>query len=135
VVATPAPGEQKTKVVFTINDTKYTVNGVEQTMDVAPYIKDDRTYVPVRYAAQAVGVTPENILYADGKVTLIKGDKVVQLTIGSNVMLINGTPITMDVVPEIVDPGRTMLPFRWLAQALGAKVDWNPDTQTVTMEL
>ena len=133
-VVTPAPGEQKAKVVFAINDTKYTVNGVEQTMDVAPYIKDGRTFVPVRYAAQAVGVTPENILYSDGKVTLIKGDKVVQLTIGSNVMLINGIAINMDVAAEISND-RTMLPFRWVAQALGAKVNWDEATQTVTMEL
>ncbi|MEW6424462.1 MAG: copper amine oxidase N-terminal domain-containing protein [Bacillota bacterium] len=51
---------------------------------------------------------------SDGKVTLIKGDKVVQLTIGSNVMLINGVAVNMDVAAEIVDPGRTMLPFRQL---------------------
>ncbi|MEW6424922.1 MAG: copper amine oxidase N-terminal domain-containing protein [Bacillota bacterium] len=134
VCVTPAPGEQHATVVFTINDTSYTVNGIEQTMDVAPYIKDGRTFVPVRYVAQALGVTPENILYADGKVTLIKGDKVVQLTIGSNVMVINGVGIAMDVPAEIKD-GRTMLPFRWVAQALGAKVDWDEANQTVTMEL
>ena len=134
-VVTRAPVEQKGKVVFKINDTTYTVNGVEQTMDVAPYIKDGRTFVPVRYAAQAVGVAPENIMYADGKVTLIKGDnKVVQLTIGSNVMVINGISIAMDVAAELKD-GRTMLPFRWVAQALGAKVNWDEATQTVTMEL
>lgn len=133
-VVTPAPGEQKATVVFTINDTSYTVNGIGQTMDVAPYIKDGRTFLPVRYVAQALGVTPENILYADGKVTLIKGDKVVQLTIGSNVMVINGIGIAMDVPAEIKD-GRTMLPFRWVAQALGAKVNWDEATQTVTMEL
>ncbi len=134
VVTTPAPGELKAKVVFKIGDAKYTVNGVEQTLDVAPYIKDGRTFIPVRYAAQACGVTPENILFSEGKVTLIKGDKVIQLTIGSNVMLINGTGITMDVKAEIKD-GRTMLPFRWVAQALGAKVTWDEATQTVTMEL
>ncbi|MEW6424456.1 MAG: copper amine oxidase N-terminal domain-containing protein [Bacillota bacterium] len=132
---TPAPGEQKATVVFTINNTAYTVNGVEKTMDAAPYIKNGRTFIPVRYAAEACGVTSDNILYSEGKVTLIKGDKVVQLTIGSNVMLINGIAINMDVAAEIVDPGRTMLPFRWLAQALGAKVNWDEATQTVTMEL
>ncbi len=134
---TPAPDEQKPpgKVVFTINDTKFKVGDTEQTMDVAPYIKDGRTFIPVRYAAQACGVTAENILYSDGKVTLIKGDKVVQLTIGSNVMVINGVSVNMDVAPEIADPGRTMLPFRWVAQALGAKVNWDETAQTVTMEL
>ncbi|MDQ0285069.1 hypothetical protein J2Z49_000159 [Desulfofundulus luciae] len=131
---TPAPGEQKSTVVFKVGDTKFTVNGVEQTMDVAPYVKNGRTYVPVRYSAEAVGVAPENILYSGGKVTLLKGDKVVQFTIGSNVMLINGVAVTMDVKAEVTN-GRTMLPFRWVAQALGASVDWDPNSQAVTMTL
>ncbi len=133
-VTTPAPGEQKATVVFKVGDTKFTVNGAEQTMDVAPYVKNGRTFIPVRYSAQAVGVTPENILYSGGKVTLIKGDKVVQFTIGSNVMLINGVAVTMDVKAEISN-GRTMLPFRYVAQALGAQVNWDPTEQTVTMTL
>lgn len=133
-VTTPAPGEQKATVVFKVGDTKFTVNGAEQTMDVAPYIKNGRTYIPVRYSAQAVGVAPENILFSGGKVTLIKGDKVVQFTIGSNVMLVNGVGVTMDVKAEITN-GRTMLPFRWVAQALGAQVNWDPTEQTVTMTL
>ena len=60
---------------------------------------------------------------------LIKGDKVVQLTIGSNVV-INSTAITMDVAAEISND-RTMLPFRWVAQALGAKVSWDEAAQTL----
>jgi len=132
--ATPAPGEEKATVVFTINDTNFTVNGVAQTMDVAPYIKDSRTFLPVRYVAQACGVSPANILFSNGKVTLIKGDKVVQLTIGSKTMLINGASIDMDVAAEITN-GRTMLPFRWIAQALGAEVSYDEVTQTVTMTI
>ncbi|MEW6276770.1 MAG: copper amine oxidase N-terminal domain-containing protein [Bacillota bacterium] len=64
----------------------------------------------------------------------MKGDKVVQLTIGSNVMVINGISIAMDVAAEISN-GCTMLPFRWVAQALGSRVTWDEATQTVTMEL
>lgn len=132
--ATPAPGEEKATVVFKINDTNFTVNGVAMTMDVAPYIKDGRTFLPVRYVAQACGVSAANILFSNGKVTLIKGDKVVQLTIGSKSMLINGASIDMDVAAEISN-GRTMLPFRWIAQALGASVSYDEATQTVTMTL
>lgn len=122
---------------FVIGSTTYTVNGEEQTMDVAPYIKNDRTYMPVRYAALACGVDENNIIW-DGvnrTVTLIRGDRVVQMTIGSKVMLINGASITMDVAPEIAAPGRTMLPFRFVAQALGATVTWDGTTQTVYMSI
>ncbi len=133
-VATPAPGDITASASFQISSTTYTLNGVEMTMDVAPYIKGDRTYLPIRYVAYALGLNDSNILW-DGvaqKVTLIKGDKVVQLTIGSNILLVNGASITMDVAPEIVSD-RTMLPIRHVAEVLGADVGWDPVTQTVTI--
>jgi len=110
------------------------VAGVEKTMDVAPYVKNGRTYLPVRYVASALGVLDSNILWdeATQKVTLLKGDKVVQLTIGSNAMIVNGVTITMDAAPEITS-GRTMLPFRFIAQAMGSSVAWDEATQTVTL--
>ena len=120
-----------------VGSTSYTVNGVTKTMDAAPYIKDSRTFVPVRYVANALGVTDDNIIWDGVKktVTLIKGDRVVQMTIGSKTMLINGAAITMDTAPEIVSPGRTMLPIRFVAQALGATVNWDPATNTATFTI
>lgn len=133
---TPAPGETMKKATFVLGSTTYTVDGVENTMDVAPYAKEGRTYLPLRYVAMALGVDESNILYdgASQTVTLLKGDKVVQVTIGSKTMVVNGATIAMDVAPEAVD-GRTMLPFRWIAWAFGATVNWDAATQTVTMEL
>lgn len=136
VCVTPAPGEEKQSAVFVIGSTTYTVNGVEAEMDVAPYVKDGRTYLPVRYAGYALGVAEENIFWdnSTGTATLIKGDRVVQFTIGQKAMIINGASVALDVAPEITN-GRTMLPFRWIATAFGASVDWDGETQTVTMEL
>ncbi|MCL2619241.1 MAG: stalk domain-containing protein, partial [Defluviitaleaceae bacterium] len=42
------------------------------------------------------------------------------------------TVITMDVLPVIQD-GRTLLPVRFVAQALGASVSWNDSTREVTL--
>jgi hypothetical protein len=131
-VATPAPTNTTANVVFTIGSTSYTVNGVTQTMDVAPYVKNDRTYLPVRYVAQALGVSNDNILYNNGVVTLMKDNTIVQLTIGSNVMVVNGVSVTMDTPAEISND-RTMLPFRWIAQAFGAQVNYDANAQTVTI--
>lgn len=44
---------------------------------------------------------------------------------------IDGTPIYFDVQPTIID-GRTMVPLRAIFEALGATVEWDGDTQTVT---
>ncbi|MEW6458990.1 MAG: copper amine oxidase N-terminal domain-containing protein [Bacillota bacterium] len=133
---TPAPGEAKQGAVFVIGSTTYTVNGVQAAMDVAPYVKDGRTYLPVRYAGYALGVAEENIFWdnAAGTATLIKGDRVVQFTVGKKAVVINGASVVLDVAPEVTN-GRVMLPFRWIATAFGANVSWDGVTQTVTMEL
>lgn len=44
-----------TTVVFTIGSTTYTVNGVKKTMDTQAIITGDRTCIPIRYAAEAIG--------------------------------------------------------------------------------
>ncbi len=52
--------DANTQIVMTIGEETYTVNGEEMTMDTAPVIQGDRTYVPIRFAAQGMGfsVTP-----------------------------------------------------------------------------
>jgi len=35
------------------------------------------------------------------------------------------------VTPIIQDPGRAMLPLRFISETLGCRVDWNPDIQEV----
>jgi len=138
-VVTPAPGETRATSVFTIGSTTYTVieqnESVEKTMDVAPYIKDGRTFLPLRYVANALGVNDDNIIWdpVTKAVTVFKGDRIAQVTIGSKTMLVNGVTINMDVAPEITD-GRTMLPIRWLGQALGSTIDWDAEARTVTVK-
>ena len=46
-----------TKIVMTLDSKTYTVNGKEKTMDVAPFAKDNRTYVPVRFVGEGLGFT------------------------------------------------------------------------------
>lgn len=135
-VITPAPGETTQTATFVIGSTEYKVGNAAQTMDVAPYIKGDRTYLPIRYVGYALGVAEQNILWDDASktATLIMGDKVVQVKIGSTTMMVNGVAIAMDVAPEITD-GRTMLPFRFIGQAFGADFTWDDATKTVTMNI
>lgn len=131
-VANARVGTVAGNTVFTIGSTSYVVDGKTFTMDVSPFIKDGRTLLPLRFAADAVGT--EEILWDSVRktVTLIRGDRVVQVTVGSTTMLINGAAITMDIAPVIVD-GRTMLPIRWVGMALRANVDWDADAKTVTV--
>lgn len=53
-------------IVMTVGQKGYTVNGEPKTMDVAPYIANDRTMVPVRFVAEAMGFDVEATFNLDG---------------------------------------------------------------------
>lgn len=82
-----------------------------------------------------LGDTKEGVVKAsyDGFETALKlkfvEDEKIQLTVDSKTLLKNGEATQMDVAPTIVND-RTMVPVRFIAEALRGTVDWNNDTQT-----
>ena len=129
-VVTPSLGSGV--VSFYIGSQVYTVNGIQKFMDVAPFIKADRTYVPVRFLSEALGAKVDWD-ETTKTVTVTKGDKSVVLVIGSTIAKINGADVQMDVAPEIAN-GRTMLPARWVAEGLGYQVGWIPTLKQVVIQ-
>lgn len=135
-VVTPAEGNTTVEpVVFTIGSTTYKVGDEEKTMDAAPFVEAGRTYMPLRYVAEAVGVKGDNIIWdqANQTATFIKDGRVAQVKVGSKTLLLNGASITMDAAAQVKD-GRTYIPVRFVAQALGASVDYNAADNTVTVK-
>lgn len=49
--AFPALAAPAHRAVFVVGQNIYTVDGQARIMDTAPYIKDGRTFVPLRYVA------------------------------------------------------------------------------------
>lgn len=45
----------ETEIKMYIKKDTYAVNGEEKQMDVAPFIKEDRTFVPIRFISEALG--------------------------------------------------------------------------------
>lgn len=122
-------------IVFTIGVNEYFVNG--QTpgvkMDAAPFIENDRTYVPIRFLGNALGITNENITWDDsqGCATLVAGSTKAEMTIGKKEIVTNGQVKAIDVAPQLKPPGRTFLPARFVCEALGFEVDWQDDRYVV----
>ncbi len=119
------------KVIAQIGNTVMTVNGVESTLDSPPIIKGGSTLVPVRAIAVAFGA---DVKYdtVTKTVTVTLGTTVIEIVIGKKVALINGQQVDVNPAAEIIS-GRTMVPFRFLATALGAEVQWEPTTRTITL--
>lgn len=127
------PAEAAATAEFKIGSNIFYVNGIAKVMDVAPYIKNDRTYMPMRYVGEEV-LGAEVVWDSTARtVTLTKGDTTVVFTIGSTTYTVNGETKTADVAPEIAND-RTMLPARYVAEAFGAIVGWDALTQTVLIQ-
>ena len=117
---------------FTVNLTKniiVTLNGVVIAFDQPPIIENGRTLVPLRAIFEAMGADVD-WNQSTQTVTAVRGEVTVSLTIGSNVLIKNGTNITLDVPAKIVN-GRTLVPVRAIAESFGASVNWNANTRTV----
>ena len=65
----------------------------------------------------------------------VQPPKVIKLTIGSTEATINGERYTLDVAPFIKpEVSRTLVPIRFVSEALGARVDWQADTRQVIIQ-
>ncbi|MEW6573777.1 MAG: copper amine oxidase N-terminal domain-containing protein [Bacillota bacterium] len=111
--------------------TKVKVNGVDINFDVPPVIESGRTLVPLRKIAEALGC---NVKWNDTNKTILleKGNTHVYLQVNSTAAKVNGKAKKLDVPPRITQ-GRTLLPLRFLAEALGLKVGYDKTSQTITI--
>ncbi len=105
--------------------------GKEVAFDVRPVIKEGRTLVPVRAITEALGAA---VAWdpATRSVTITATNKVIVLSIDSRTVTVNGVPATLDVPAAILE-GRTVIPVRFVAEALSLKVDWVGETETIVI--
>jgi len=104
------------------------------TMNVAPYLKNNRAYVPIEVILRAFGVLHSTAILDGGNTkefNTVRGT--IRITDGSNIVTINGAPLTMDVPSEFVY-GEVMLPAGWVAWLLGIAAMWDEATQMIVFE-
>ena len=117
------------QTAFAEDDIKVLVNGKSLTMDQPPVLVNDRTLVPVRAIFEALGAKVDwnnDTNTAKG----VLGNTTVEIQIENTVAKVNGKDVTLDVPAKLISD-RTLVPVRFISESLGAKVDWNNDTQTV----
>lgn len=103
------------------------VNGQVMSFDQPPVMRSNRVFVPMRAIFERLG---SSVVYSNGNINSQGNGRSVHLTIGSTDASVNGNHFAMDVAPFTV-AGRTEVPLRFVAQALGANVNWNGNTSTV----
>lgn len=93
--------------------------------DISAYLsQDNRTMVPVRFIAEKFGATV-NWENTTRTVVIAHNGKTIRMPIGSNTYTVNGIKTEMDTAAVIMHD-RTMVPLRFVAQALGFQVEYDP---------
>lgn len=105
------------------------VDGSQLDLDVEPQVVQQRTLVPLRAIFEKLGAT---VTWDQATQTAraVKGTDTVQITLNSTTAYVNGEAQTLDVPAMAID-GRTLVPVRFVSEALDADVWWESETETV----
>ena len=121
------------KIIITVGASTMAVGTETVNLDAPAYINSENyTMLPVRAISEAFGATV-NWDAASRTVTVLSGQRIISMTIGSRTMYINGTPVAMNTTAAIVND-RTFIPVRDLANSLGiSAINWTEASGTVTL--
>lgn len=121
-------------ISFAIGQNAYYINGQRYHMDAAPFTENGRTYVPVRYLAESLGLTDNNIKWNENTAAVTLEDGMtLKFVNNSATCYINGQIKNIDA-PMLERNGRVYLPAKYVAEPFGYKVRWDEVSQTVRME-
>jgi hypothetical protein len=119
----PCQVKADTSITVVVNGTPITFNGPP------PIEQDGTVLVPLRGVFEALGA---GVVYDSDTRTISarKGRHFVTLPLGSNEATVNGQQQQLSV-PATVTDGSTFIPLRFVAEALGAYVEWQAADSTV----
>ncbi len=107
-----------------IDEPTASVFGEIKENDVAPMVVNDITMLPARFVAENLDAT----VAWDGEtktVTITGADVEIKVTIGSDIATVNGVEEQLGCAP-FVENDRTYTPVGFIAEKLGATVEWDP---------
>ncbi|KRE44468.1 stalk domain-containing protein [Paenibacillus sp. Soil522] len=124
--------DSNTKVEMIVGKTAATVNGNGIKLDSAPIVLNGTTYVPVRFVSDAMGAK----LFYNGitkQVTVLRGNKLMEMTLGKKDLILNGELQFSEVTP-IIRNNRTLIPVRLFSEKLGLKVGYDAKVKKITID-
>jgi hypothetical protein len=80
-------------------------------------------YQPIDWwRVEGFGLNQQHFKWARHTVSQL--ERTIVLQVGKKVALVDGKEVPIDAPPVVLPPGRTMVPVRFIAEAMGAKVYW-----------
>ncbi|MFC5469687.1 stalk domain-containing protein [Cohnella suwonensis] len=125
-IAVPKP-----TIVMTVGKKDAKVDGKKVTLPGAPFNRAGTNYVPLQYIAAKLGA-----IYqwdnAAKKITALRGDRMLELWVGSSKMILNGKRLAATGTPILLK-NNVYVPVRVITEQLGMKVEWDPKKKTITI--
>lgn len=100
--------------------------------DAEPILINNRTLVPFRKLAEVLGAKV-NWEPAKKEITVAKAGKEIIITIGKDTALVNGKKVKLDA-DALIYNNRTLVPLRFVAEALDATVDFYPEGDLISIK-
>ena len=103
---------------------------------VTAYAHDNRTFVPVRFVAERLGA---DVTWEGDTQTVVvqKGGHTIRMAVGSLTYTLDGEEKALDVPAEYMAStggnARTMVPVRFVTEALGYQVEWDQPRNLVVI--
>jgi len=108
------------------------LNGQPLALSATPLQLNGRTLLPLRDVFESLGAQVNWNPVAQS-IAAQSGTTQIQLGINNPVAFVNGRNVSLDQ-PAILVGGRAFVPLRFVAEATGAKVDYNPQLSLVSIQ-
>lgn len=120
-------------IVMTVGKAQATVDGEKVTLPGAPFVQKGTStnYLPLRFVADSLGA---QVVWNNKtkRVTVLRGDTMLELWVGSKNMTVNGVRQPIAVAPMVIK-GSVYVPVRVISEQLGQEVGWESKTKTITI--
>ncbi|MGE5560736.1 MAG: N-acetylmuramoyl-L-alanine amidase [Chloroflexota bacterium] len=133
IAALAAPARAATNPTVTNPTVNLVINGKPITTDVPAQLIGERTMVPARAVFETLGAKV-GWIDASRTVTVDYLDHAVSVRIGVRTATVDGRSVQLDVAPVIVGD-RTLVPLRFIAESIGARVGWIQTPRTATVDI
>ena len=116
-------------IAYAQNEITVYIDGKKMDFSQPPIVIEDRTLVPMREVFETLGAVIEWDSDTE-TVTAVRSEKTIILKINETNAYIDGKQQALDVPACLID-NKTMIPLRFVSEALGASVDWSEKSQSI----
>lgn len=128
-----AGADSSPEIVLKPGEKQALISGTTFQLPAAPVIEKEITMVPLRFIAEGLK-TEVKWDQAAKKIFIIAPGKEIQLEVGKNEAVINGTPQPL-VSPPVLIENSSFVPLRFISEALGAQVTYLNQTKEIHITL